>query len=59
MTTPNFDTLDESTKLRIQKYINLGIQKDDIASMIQGWNLGDQEELAQTSSSLALLQDRI
>lgn len=46
MTTKTCDDLNSSIKSKIQRYINLGIQKSDIASMIQGWALEDKESLA-------------
>jgi len=40
------EALDLAIKTKIQKFLNLGVPKSDIASMIQGWNLNGNEELA-------------
>ena len=39
--------LDLLIKYRIQKYINLGIAKADISSMITAWNLNGNEQIAR------------
>jgi len=39
--------LDLAIKTKIQKYLNLGVPKSDIALMIPGWNLNGHGEMAQ------------
>ena len=39
--------LDVAIKTKIQKYLNLGVPKSDIALMIPGWNLNGHGEMAQ------------
>lgn len=42
-----FDGLDKVIRDKIQRYVNLGVQKDDIAPMLATWNLNGSLDLAR------------